>query len=101
MRIQFSVNESEHQKLQELAAKDGYPDVHTYCKDTSLQQRTYAELWERVVSGIAKIGDEEFRLRDLIAAPPANLGVKLFRNQAALGITKVREENGTDVYKKI
>jgi hypothetical protein len=103
MRVQFSVDATEYAKLQMLAAKDGYPDVHTYCKDAALQQRDYAELWKRVKSSIAKLPKgTQFVLRDLIATPPANLGVKLYRNQSSLGISKVKEDNtGADMYEKL
>lgn len=87
MRVQFSVNNTEWQKLQRLANAKGYPDVPSYCRDISLQERTYAELWRRVVSGIEdKPSGSVFALRDLIDSPPANLGVKLYEHQSDLGI---------------
>jgi len=103
MRIQFTVNQDEYQKLQNLAAQEGYPDVHTYCKDVALQVRTYATLWAKVKERIAKLPqDATFVLRDLVTTPPANLGRKLFENQKTLGITKVGVDNiGADKYKKL
>ena len=87
MRVQFSVDSTEWIKLQALASAKGYPDVPSYCKDTSLQERTYAELWNRVVEEIEKKkSGEVFALRDLIDSPPANLGVKLYDHQKTLGI---------------
>jgi hypothetical protein len=87
VRVQFSVNNTEWQKLQRLAYKKGYPDVSSYCRDISLQERTYAELWRSVVEAITdKPSGSVFALRDLIDAPPANLGVKLYEHQTDLGI---------------
>lgn len=87
MRVQFSVNDVEWAKLQQLASANGYPDVPSYCRDVSLEERTYAKLWKKVTDEIAKMpSGTTFALRDLVPSPPANLGVKLFDNQALLGI---------------
>lgn len=87
MRVQFSVDNTKWQKLQRLAYNKGYPDVPSYCKDISLQERTYAELWRKVVKAIAdKPSGSVFALRDLIDSPPANLGVKIYEHQSDLGI---------------
>ena len=87
MRVQFSVDASEWAKLQQLASANGYPDVPSYCKDISLEQRTYANMWKKVVDGIRKMPSGSiFALRDLVQSPPANLGVKLYENQSKLGI---------------
>ncbi len=103
MRVQFTVNQEEYEKLKSLAAKEGYPDVHTYCKDAALQQRTYAELWARLKKRIAQLPKgTQFVMRDLITTPPANLGVKLYRHQSALGIVKIGEDSiGADMYEKL
>ena len=55
MRVQFSVDANEWSKLQQLASANGYPDVPSYCKDISLEERTYANLWKKVKEGIAKM----------------------------------------------
>jgi hypothetical protein len=87
MRIQFSVNSSEWAKLQQLASENGYPDIPSYCKDISLERRTYANMWAKVIDGIAEMpSGSVFALRDLVQSPPANLGVKLYENQEKLGI---------------
>lgn len=87
MRVQFSVNDGEWEKLQRLASANGYPDVPSYCRDVSLEERTYAAMWKNVKDGIAKMpSGHVFALRDLVQSPPANLGVKLYENQTALGI---------------
>lgn len=87
MRIQFSVNQDEWQKLQQLADKNGYPDISTYCRDVSLEERTYANMWKNITDNIAEMSSgHTFALRDLVKCPPANLGVKLYNNQAILGI---------------
>ena len=87
MRVQFSVSATEWAKLQQLASANGYPDVPSYCRDVSLEERTYAKMWKQVVDGIKKMSKGNvFALRDLVQSPPANLGVKLFENQAKLGI---------------
>ena len=92
MRVQFSVDSNELSKLQHLASANGYPDVPTYCKDISLEERTYANLWDKVKKGIGKMpSGHVFALRDLLrrdlrCREPANLGVKLYENQATLGI---------------
>lgn len=102
MRVQFSVNSKEFQKLTILSK--GYPDISTYCKDVSLQDRTYGNLWKQVTEKIGKMesGDEPFALRDLIPTPPANMGVKLFQNQGKLGIKFVKKDSlNTDTYIKI
>lgn len=44
MRVQFSVSDKECAKLQKLADDNGYPDISTYCKDVSLEERTYANM---------------------------------------------------------
>lgn len=87
MRVQFSVNATEWSKLQQLAQSNGYPDVPSYCRDVSLEERTYANMWSKIKEGIAKMPSGHiFALRDLVQSPPANLGVKLYENQSALGI---------------
>lgn len=87
MRVQFSVDASEWAKLQRLAAANGYPDVPSYCKDVSLEQRTYANMWKKIIDEISKMpSGHVFALRDLVQSPPANLGVKLYENQGVLGI---------------
>ena len=40
MRVQFSVDSNELSKLQHLASANGYPDVPTYSKDITLEERT-------------------------------------------------------------
>nr|DAI98555.1 MAG TPA: hypothetical protein [Caudoviricetes sp.] len=87
MRVQFSVNATEWAKLQRLAISNGYPDVPSYCRDVSLEERTYANMWKKIKNSIANMKSGQiFALRDLIQSPPANLGVKLYENQTALGI---------------
>ena len=87
MRVQFSVNATEWSKLQQLAQSNGYPDVPSYCRDVSLEERTYTNMWSKIKEGIAKMPSGHiFALRDLVQSPPANLGVKLYENQSALGI---------------
>lgn len=87
MRVQFSVNAVEWTKLQQLAAANGYPDVPSYCRDISLQERTYVTMWKKITEGINKMpSGKTFALRDLVQSPPSNLGVKLFVNQTKLGI---------------
>ncbi len=87
MRVQFSVNANEWSKLQQLAMKNGYPDVSSYCRDVALEERTYANMWKIIKDEIAKMpSGKTFALRDLVQSPPANLGVKLFENQSTFGI---------------
>lgn len=87
MRVQFSVNATEWAKLQELATANGYPDVPSYCRDISLEERTYSTMWKKITDGIAMMhSGQTFALRDLVQSPPANLGVKLYENQSKLGI---------------
>ena len=96
MRIQFSVSDEEWLKLQELAKKEVYPDVPSYCKDKVLEERTYGNLWKTVVKKISLMEKGEiFALSDLVDAPPANLGVKLYNHQQDLGI-KVQKKNSTN-----
>ena len=87
MRVQFSVTAGEWAKLQQLASLNSYPDVPSYCRDVSLQERTYANMWKQIKDGIAKMqSGNTFALRDLVQSPPANLGVILYKNQSSLGI---------------
>ena len=45
---------------------------------------------------------EEFTLRDLIANPPASIGVKLLKNQKTLGIIKVGKDNlNSNIFKRV
>ena len=98
MRIQFTVNSSELATLQNLAKKAGYPDVPSYCKDISLQERSYAKMWKYVTEEIAKMDSgTSFSLNEILAVPPANLGV----NQKQLGIVKVGKSNGCNRFKKL
>lgn len=102
MRVQFTVNQEEHEKLKELA-KD-YPDVSSYCKDAALNERTYGNMWQQVTDKIAamKPSEETFALRDLVPTPPSNMGVKLYQNQEKLKIEFVKKDSsGVDTYKKI
>jgi hypothetical protein len=44
-------------------------------------------MWKNITACIKKFpSGHVFALRDLIQSPPANLGVKLYANQAILGI---------------
>lgn len=87
MRVQFSVSDKECAKLQKLADDNGYPDISTYCKDVSLEERTYANMQKNITDSIAEMSSgQTFALRDLVKCPPANLGVKLYNNQSMLGI---------------
>lgn len=102
MRIQFTVDANEWAKLQALAIKAGYPDVSSYCKDVSLQERTYAEMWEIVKKKISEMKSGTlFALNDLVDVPPSNLGVKLYNNQKELQIEKVGKTNGSNKFKKL
>lgn len=104
MRVQFSVDSNELSKLQHLASANGYPDVPTYCKDISLEERTYANLWDKVKKGIDKMpSGHVFALRDLIQSPPANLGVKLYENQATLciAVNAKKDSLNTNTFTKL
>lgn len=104
MRIQFSVSNAEYKKLQDLAEYAGYPDVPSYCKDTSLQDRTFGGLWKTVVEEISKMeSGKVFPLRELVPSPPSNLGRKLYEHQGELGI-KVQEKKdklGANTFEKL
>ena len=87
MRVQFTVNSNEWKKLEQLASANGYPDVPSFCRDESLNQRSYAEMWDKIKKEIiAMPSGKTFALRDIIKCPPSNLGVKLYENQSTLGI---------------
>ncbi len=103
MRVQFTVDATEWAELQRLAAQNGYPDVPSYCKDTSLQARTYANMWAKVQDAISKMASgTTFQLKDLIQSPPSNLGVKLYENQSTLGIVvNSKKTNGTNSFTKL
>lgn len=104
MRVQFSVNAQEWSKLQQLAKSNGYPDVPSYCRDVSLEERTYANMWKKIEDGIKNMpSGRAFALRDLVPAPPATLGVKLFDNQQALGIkvNPKKDSLNTNTYTKL
>ena len=55
MRVQFTVNDDEWTKLNKLAEDNGYPDVPSYCRDISLQERTYADFWKTITEKIRKM----------------------------------------------
>lgn len=104
MRVQFSVNPTEWAKLQNLANANGYPDVPSYCKDVSLEERTLANMWQKVQDEIRKMPHgQPFALRDLVQSPPSSLGVKLYQNQAALGIqvNPQKDASNTNTYIKL
>ncbi len=104
MRVQFSVTNAQWNELQIKAAKEGYPDVPSYCKDLALEDRTYGKLWNTVVDKISKMNTgETFVLRDLIDTPPSNLGVKLYNNQQSLGIKVLPKKDSlnTNVFEKL
>ena len=103
MRVQFTVSDVEWTKLEKLAKDAGYPDVPSYCKDTVLEDRTYGKLWQTVVDKISKMEkDNIFALRDLVATPPANLGVKLYEHQKELGIEVQKKDSlNSNTFKKI
>nr|DAD64659.1 MAG TPA: antitoxin [Caudoviricetes sp.] len=87
MRVQFTVNDQERLQLETLAKSNGYPDISSYCKDKALGARTYHDMWETIKIKISDMNSGDiFSLRDLIDAPPSNLGVKVFNNQDLLGI---------------
>lgn len=94
MRVQFSITQAEWDELQETAQKNGYPDVPSYCKDLALNQRTYQKMWQSIETQIASMPPGTiFTLSELVDAPPANLGVKLYQNQNKLGITVLKEKD--------
>lgn len=104
MRVQFSVNATEWTKLQQLATANGYPDVPSYCRDVSLEERTYATMWKNITDEIAKMSSGQiFALRDLVQSPPSNLGVKLYNNQSNLGIkvNPQKDSTGTNTFTKL
>jgi len=104
MRVQFSVTQSEWTKLQQLASANGYPDVPSYCRDVALEERTYANMWKKVVDGIANMpSGKVFALRDLVQSPPSNLGVKLCANQTTLGIRVMpqKDSSNTNTFTKL
>lgn len=104
MRVQFSVDTTEWLKLQGLVTKNGYPDVPSYCRDVALEERTYANLWQKVKDGIKKMpSGHTFALRDLVQSPPSNLGVKLYENQKSLGIIVNQKKDSlhTNTFTKI
>ena len=104
MRVQFSVNDSEWERLTQFAAAKGYPDVPSYCRDVSLNERTYAEMWKEITEKISKKAPgDKFALRDLVDLPPANLGVRLWNNQKALGIRVIPKKDSlnTNVFEKL
>lgn len=66
-----------------------------------LQERTYGNLWQTVLSKINEMNvGKTFTLRDLVDTPPANMGVKLFQNQEELGITFVKKDNISNIFVK-
>ena len=104
MRIQFSVNDAEQKKLEEMATKACYPDVSSYCKDKILGKNTYAKLWNQITLKIQDMpAGKTFSLRDLIDTPPSNLGKKLFNNQRELNIEWLQEKDSlnANVFKKL
>ncbi|MBQ9907678.1 MAG: hypothetical protein IJM46_13015 [Oscillospiraceae bacterium] len=104
MIVQFSVDGNECAKLQQLANANGYLDVSSYCRDVALEERTYANMWKKIKDEIAKMpSGHTFALRDLVQSPPANLGVKLFENQSALGIrvNSQKDSLDTNTYTKL
>lgn len=102
MRIQFTVDVDEWNKLQIFAKDEGYPDVSSYCRDVSLKERTYAKMWATIEERIAKMkSGTQFSLNDIINVPPANLGVKLYNNQTELGIEKLGKTNGSNKFKRL
>lgn len=103
MRVQFSVTDDEWKKLQALAKGAGYPDVPSYCKDTSLQDRTFGGLWKTVVEEISKMqSGKVFPLRELVTSPPSNLGRKLYEHQEELGIeVQEKDKLGSNTFKKL
>lgn len=104
MRVQFTVNDDEWTKLKKLAEDNGYPDVPSYCRDISLQERTYADFWKTITEKISKMeSGQVFALRDLVPLPPSNLGVKLYNNQKVLGIevNSKKDSLGTNTFRKL
>ena len=104
IRVQFTLNKMEWSKLEKLALADGYPDVSTYCKDISLRERTYANMWKNIMDKIREMpSGSQFALKDLVQSPPSNLGVKLYNNQGKLGIkvNPQKDSSNTNTYTKI
>ena len=103
MRVQLSFTTEEYDKLLKQSKVEGYPDVISYAKDRLLHNKNFLELWEEVTSKIENLEPEtEFTLRDLVLTPPANLGVKLFKNQKMLGIIKIGKDNlNSNIFKKV
>ena len=103
MRVQFSVNDDEWEKLRDFARAAGYPDVPSYCKDVSLQDRTFEGLWKKVTEAISEMeAGRVFPLRELVPSPPSNLGRKLYEHQEELGIAIQGKDNGgSNIFRKL
>lgn len=102
MRVQFTADATEWAKLQQLATSNGYPDVPSYCKDASLQARTFSKMWTKVQNAISKMtSGTTFQLSDLVQTPPSNLGRKLYANQSKLGIVVSKKINGINTFTKL
>lgn len=87
-RVQFTISNEEYEILQEIAERDGFPNVPALCKyrtfcwsDIPQQEgKPYNELYNEMINNIAKYPyEKDFVLRDIIDTPPALLGVWLFK----------------------
>lgn len=103
MRIQFSVDANQYKILKEKSQKEGYPDVNTYCKDKSLEERTYQNLWMTVKKRIEQMKEGDvFALRDIVDVPPISLGRKLYDHQKELNIEKLKKDGvGSNIFRKV
>ena len=67
-------------------------------------KKTFGKLWKEVKDKISQmVPGDHFTLRDLVDTPPANLGVKLYQNQKALGIQVLPKKDNlkTNIFKKL
>lgn len=103
MRVQFTISEDEERKLKHDSQLEGYPDIHTYCKDYVLREKTFLDIWKKVERYIEALPvGEQFAISDIIQNSPAVLGKKVFENQESLGIrVKGKDKKNSNIFIKV
>lgn len=97
------MTQSEWDELEKRSKSLGYFAVTDYIRSLAFPAKVdYAKKWQEVVAAIGALpSDTEFRLRDLIACPPARFGVYLHEQAGQLGITKIeRDREGVWKWRK-
>ncbi len=102
MRIYFDTTAAEYATIQNNASGNGYSSTSKYSKNVAITGHTYNSIWKQIEDGIEDLpAGQTFAVSDFAQAPPANIGVKLYKKQKDLGIAFASKVAGVNTYTKL